>query len=299
MDRHAVDDGAVQDAVARVPAVRSPEVQRDRRRRVAQRERRRRHGPRLDRRSHPAHPAGLRLGRRLGPGSRRERRDGSPRRGRCGAQEDEPAAVRDAPPSRRRLLLRHLLPGGPGHPPPGPRLGPRRAPTEGVDRRRRVAVGLLPHHLHRRRRPPRPRLQRLPRPQPVGRRDVAVGIARPRRPRTVPDRPRCPRAGLRDRDRPRGGVRRRPPAGQQMVPGLGGGGDVPCRRLPVTHRNVGRREVERGRCHRHRRHPAHHHRVYGAAQFGPAALGARRRHLGARRVGEDGDRPAARRRAST
>ena len=105
-------------------------VQRHGRRRVAQRQRRRRRQSRLRQPRRRVDAPGARLGRRLGAAHRRRGRPGARRGARRrgsrgqGTEGDRPGALRIAQPPRRRLLVRHLHPGG-ARAAPG-RIGARR-----------------------------------------------------------------------------------------------------------------------------------------------------------------------------
>ena len=106
-------DRAVQDPRRRAPADRRRRLQRHGVRRVDQRERRVRHRARLADVAHPDHPLGCRLHGRLGAGGRRA---GRRRRHRGGdgrwPQGRRSRALRIAGPPGRRVLLRHVHPGG-------------------------------------------------------------------------------------------------------------------------------------------------------------------------------------------
>ena len=97
-----------------------------------------RRGGGLDLRPQRADPRRLRVGRRLGSGGRGGRGQGR-----------RSGPLRRAIPPWRQLLLRHLRPGRPGRAALG-RQGPRRAASPPGAGRRRVAVRVPPHHLHRR-----------------------------------------------------------------------------------------------------------------------------------------------------
>ncbi len=117
--------GGVQEPRARQPAGRPHEVQRHRGSRVVQRDGRNRSPARLRLLPHAAAPRGRHLRRGERPGGRDQRR----RPGRVRAQVLGPGALRIAGPSRRQLLLRHLLPGRAGDPQSdGPEPDPERLP---------------------------------------------------------------------------------------------------------------------------------------------------------------------------
>ena len=111
VDRRAGRDGGVQDAHPRLPPDRPATVQRHGDRRVAQRQRRGRRRARLDHGAHRAHPRGYAW---VGVSAQFVGVEGGgsvvglqPH----AAQDGGPGALRLARPSRRQLLVRHLLAG--------------------------------------------------------------------------------------------------------------------------------------------------------------------------------------------
>ena len=125
------------------PSPRAPpatrEVQRHGRRRVAQRQRRSRRQSRMGEPPRRDHARRGHVGRRVGAADRRRGRPG-PRQGRGrpgadggqGPEGDRPGALRIARASRRRVLVRHLHPGGPGA--PGRRRGSAACSPSGSSR---------------------------------------------------------------------------------------------------------------------------------------------------------------------
>ena len=168
--------GPVFDAHRRPPAGGPGRLQRHGRGRVAQRDRRPRLGPGLRLPGPGADGRGLRLRGRIGPedgrgagraGPRHPRRPG----GRAGPAEGlGPGALRLARPPRRRLLVRHLQPGGPHRDRARRRPAARRPRRPAPDRHRRIAVGVPPGHLRQRHPADHRHVRRLPDPQPRRRR---------------------------------------------------------------------------------------------------------------------------------
>ena len=166
-------DRVLRDPDRRAPTARPGQVQRHRRGRVAQRQRWRR----LPRRLHlPGRRAAARAATRgwvcrpSASGSRAARSSyrspglsGSPA---LGLKGTDPARYGAAPPSRRRLLLRHLHPGGAGAAAPGCGRSAPRPRREAAAGHGRVTGRVHADDLRRRGPAADPRVRRLPDPQP-------------------------------------------------------------------------------------------------------------------------------------